>query len=136
MTRVAETHPRRSQRHGLLLESGNEKRTMTRISAIGFLLCGLLNASITMAQTVGNPEAGQVKAIPCMGCHGIPGYYNVYPTYHVPKVGGQHAAYIVTALRAYKSGERDHRTMVAQATSLSEQDMADIAAYFESQGGE
>lgn len=89
-----------------------------------------------MAQTVGNPEAGQVKAIPCMGCHGIPGYYNVYPTYHVPKVGGQHAAYIVTALRAYKSGERDHRTMVAQATSLSEQDMADIAAYFESQGGE
>ena len=108
---------------------------MTRISSIGIFLWGLLTASIAMAQTVGDPVAGQVKAIPCMGCHGIPGYFNVYPTYHVPKVGGQHAAYIVTALKAYQSGERDHRTMVAQAISLSEQDMADIAAYFESQGG-
>lgn len=84
------------------------------------------------APAAGDSEAGKVKAIPCMGCHGIPGYFNVYPTYHVPRVGGQHAAYIVEALKAYKSGQRGHKTMGAQAASLSDQDMADIAAYFES----
>ncbi len=83
------------------------------------------------ASAAGDAEAGKVKAIPCMGCHGIPGYFNVYPTYHVPRVGGQHAAYIVEALKAYKSGARNHKTMGAQAASLSDQDMADIAVYFE-----
>jgi cytochrome c553 len=78
----------------------------------------------------GNAEAGQVKAIPCMGCHAIPGYSNVYPTYHVPRVGGQQAEYIVAALKAYKTRQRSHPTMQAQAASLSDQDMADIAAYF------
>ena len=81
----------------------------------------------------GDPNAGQVKAIPCMGCHGIPGYFNVYPSYRVPKLGGQHADYLVSALKAYKDGLRGHRTMQAQAASLSEQDMADIAAFFASQ---
>ena len=80
----------------------------------------------------GDPEAGALKAVTCMGCHGIPGYFTVYPTYHVPRVGGQHAGYVVDALKAYKSGARSHKTMRAQAASLSEQDMADIAAYFES----
>ena len=81
----------------------------------------------------GDPSAGQVKAIPCMGCHGIPGYFNVYPSYRVPKLGGQHADYLVSALKAYKEGQRGHRTMQAQAATLSEQDMADIAAFFASQ---
>lgn len=81
----------------------------------------------------GDPAAGQVKAIPCMGCHGIPGYFNVYPSYRVPKLGGQHADYLVAALKAYKEGLRGHRTMQAQAASLSDQDMADIAAFFASQ---
>lgn len=81
----------------------------------------------------GDAKAGQVKAIPCMGCHAIPGYSNVYPTYHVPRVGGQHPEYIVAALKAYKSKERSHPTMQAQASSLSEADMQDIAAYFSSQ---
>lgn len=80
----------------------------------------------------GDPERGSFKATPCMGCHGIPGYFNVYPTYHVPKVGGQHAEYIVSALKAYKAGDRQHATMQAQARSLSEEDMADIAAFFAS----
>ena len=78
----------------------------------------------------GDVKAGQVKAIPCMGCHAIPGYSNVYPTYHVPRVGGQHPEYIVAALKAYKAKERSHPTMQAQAASLSEDDMKNIAAYF------
>jgi cytochrome c553 len=80
----------------------------------------------------GDIKAGQVKAIPCMGCHAIPGYSNVYPTYHVPRVGGQHPQYIVAALKAYKSKQRSHPTMQAQAATLSEDDMNDIAAFFSS----
>lgn len=81
------------------------------------------------AFAVGDAAAGRVKANTCMGCHGIPNYTNAYPTYRVPKLGGQSEALIVTALKAYKSGERPHQTMRAQAANLSEQDMADIAAY-------
>jgi cytochrome c553 len=82
----------------------------------------------------GDPVAGKTKAFTCMGCHGIPGYNNVYPTYHVPKLGGQHAEYIVAALQEYKKGQRSHKTMHAQAATLSDQDMQDIAAYFEQFG--
>lgn len=81
----------------------------------------------------GDVAAGKIKAQPCLGCHGIPGYFNAYPTYHVPKVGGQHPEYIIAALQAYKSGQRSHATMQAQAATLSEQDMADIAAFFASE---
>lgn len=77
----------------------------------------------------GDAEAGRIKASTCMGCHGINDYSNVYPTYRVPRIGGQHADYIISALQAYKSGQRKHPTMQAQASSLSEQDMADIAAF-------
>ena len=65
-----------------------------------------------------------------MGCHGKPGIRNAYPGYRVPKLGGQHPTYIVKALMAYKSGERSHPTMRAIAASLSEKDMADLAAYY------
>lgn len=82
------------------------------------------------ARAEGDAKAGQVKSIPCMGCHAIPGYSNVYPTYHVPRVGGQHPEYIVAALKAYKTKQRSHPTMQAQAASLSEEDMSDIAAFF------
>jgi cytochrome c553 len=96
-----------------------------------FLSVMLVAATATTgARAEGDPAAGQVKAIPCMGCHAIPGYSNIYPTYHVPKVGGQHAAYIVAALKAYRAGDRSHPTMRAQASSLSDDDMNDIAAYF------
>ena len=84
------------------------------------------------ASAEGDAKAGQVKSIPCMGCHAIPGYSNVYPTYHVPRVGGQHPEYIVAALKAYKTKQRSHPTMQAQASSLSEEDMNDIAAFFSS----
>ena len=81
------------------------------------------------AQAAANPEAGRIKANTCMGCHGIPAYNNVYPTYRVPKLGGQSAQYLASALHAYKSGERPHKTMQGQASSLSDQDIEDIAAY-------
>jgi len=82
------------------------------------------------AHAAGDAAAGRVKAQTCTGCHAIASYNNVYPTYHVPKLGGQHAEYIVAALKAYKSGERAHKTMHANAINLSDQDMQDIAAFF------
>lgn len=82
------------------------------------------------AQAEGDAAEGRKKADTCMGCHGIPKYNNVYPTYRVPLLGGMPAGYIEAALKAYKSGERSHPTMQAQAATLSDQDMADIAAFF------
>jgi len=102
---------------------------MLRCLSVG-LTAGMLVS--TGARAEGDIKAGQVKAIPCMGCHAIPGYSNVYPTYHVPRVGGQHPEYIVAALKAYKAKQRSHPTMQAQAASLSEDDMNDIAAFFSS----
>lgn len=96
------------------------------------MLLGLLPLA---ASAAGDATAGKAKAFTCMGCHGIPDYNNVYPSYRVPKIGGQHAEYIVSALQAYKSGQRSHTTMQAQAGSLSDEDMQDIAAYFASQTG-
>lgn len=93
----------------------------------GFALAGLLATSVSLA--AGDPEAGRAKAETCFGCHGIPEYTSTYPTYSVPKLGGQHAERIITALQAYRSGARQHPTMSAQAASLSDQDIEDIAAY-------
>ncbi|MGH8746633.1 MAG: c-type cytochrome, partial [Burkholderiales bacterium] len=79
----------------------------------------------------GNAAAGKTKTSMCIGCHGIVGYRTAYPeVYPVPKIGGQQAAYIVSALKEYKSGARWHPSMRAIAGSLREQDMADLAAYF------
>ncbi len=89
----------------------------------------LAAAVVAPAMAGGDAAAGRIKANTCMGCHGIPNYNNVYPTYRVPRIGGQSADYIAAALHAYKSGERPHKTMQAQAASLSDQDIADVAAY-------
>jgi len=91
----------------------------------------LLAAASGAAFGAGDAAAGKGKTSMCAGCHGIPGYRTVYPeTYQVPKLGGQHAQYIVDALKAYKAGDRKHTTMRAIAGSLSEQDMNDLAAYY------
>ncbi len=82
------------------------------------------------AYAAGDAARGKELSYTCLGCHGIPNYKNVYPTYSVPELGGQHAAYIVTALKEYRSGERAHATMHQQAASLSDQEIEDIAAYF------
>ena len=101
------------------------------LSSLALLAASALPISAIAA---GDAAAGKTKAFTCMGCHGIPSYNNVYPSYHVPKLGGQHANYIAAALQAYKSGQRRHSTMRAQAASLSEQDMQDLAAFFAQSG--
>ena len=100
----------------------------SRISLAVLLLVAPL-AAIAQAPVVGDATRGQALAYTCSGCHAIPNYKNVYPTYSVPKLSGQRPEYLVAALRAYKSGERSHGTMHSQASSMSEQDMADIASY-------
>lgn len=77
----------------------------------------------------GDAAKGKVKFTTCEGCHSIEKYFNAYPTYRVPKLGGQHAAYIQSALRSYQSGDRNHETMRANAANLSKDDIADISAY-------
>jgi cytochrome c553 len=72
---------------------------------------------------------GAKLAYTCHGCHGIPDYKNAYPIYNVPKLGGQHVAYMVLALKGYQDGSRAHPTMHAQAATLKPQDLEDISAY-------
>mgnify|MGYP006191377037 CR=1 FL=1 len=84
----------------------------------------------------GDVKAGESKAAMCIGCHGIPGYQNSFPEIHkVPMISGQSDKYIVAALTGYKSGERKHPSMRGIAGSLSEQDMADLAAFYSAQAG-
>lgn len=93
-----------------------------------------LAAALAMAAggalAAGDATQGRIKAETCLGCHGIPNYTNASPVYKVPKIGGQHADYIVAALKAYATGQRDHQPMHGSAATLSDEDMADIAAYF------
>lgn len=95
-------------------------------------------ATCALAQgAAGDAAAGKKKAEMCIGCHGIPGYQNSFPEIHkVPKISGQSDKYIVAALSAYKSGERKHPSMRGIAGSLSEQDMADLAAFYSAQAGQ
>jgi cytochrome c553 len=96
------------------------------------LLVLLLMTCGMQAFAAGDVKNGKLISYTCTGCHGIKFYMNAYPSYHVPRLGGQNEAYIASALKAYKSGERSHATMQAQAGSLSDQDIADISAYFSS----
>lgn len=102
----------------------------------------LLHISLALAATLGafstaqaqDVAAGQKKVAMCIGCHGIPGYRASFPEVHqVPMIAGQNAKYISTALVAYAKGERKHPTMRGIAQTLSEQDVADIAAFYEQQ---
>jgi cytochrome c553 len=91
----------------------------------------VLSVAGSAALAEGDAAAGHKKNHSCTGCHGIPGWRTAFPeVYKVPKLGGQHAAYIIAALKGYKSGERKHGTMQAIAATLTEQDMADLAAYY------
>lgn len=87
---------------------------------------------LAVGNPAGDPVAGKVKAIAiCSGCHGIPGTKAAYPeVYSVPKIGGQNPAYLVSALKSYKSGERFNQTMRGLAAALSDKEMVDIAAYY------
>ena len=100
-----------------------------RICSIAAMLC--LASAPAFAQSKGDVKAGDRKSSMCVGCHNIPGYKTAFPAvYSVPKLDGQHAAYIAKALQAYKSGERKHPSMRAVAASLTDQDMADLAAFY------
>ncbi|HEY4374598.1 MAG TPA: c-type cytochrome [Burkholderiales bacterium] len=130
---------------------------LLRISALGALLAAALpsfaqNAAPAPAAPAAAPAAaapaapaslaGTVpndagvghsggKAAMCIGCHGIPGYQMAFPhVYHVPMIAGQNEKYIENALKAYKSGERKHPTMHSIASSLSDADIAELAAYY------
>ena len=81
------------------------------------------------ASLTGDAGRGRTLTYTCQGCHGITGYKNAYPNYHVPRIGGQSPQYLINALTEYKQGARKHPTMQAQAQSFSAQDIADIAAY-------
>lgn len=86
-------------------------------------------APVTNAPLSGDAATGRLLTYTCQGCHGVDGYRNVYPHYHVPKIGGQSREYLVNALHEYKRGTRRHPTMQAQAQSFTDQDIADIAAF-------
>jgi cytochrome c553 len=93
----------------------------------------LLAAAPLAAETAkGDPKAGRALVYTCGGCHGVAGYENAYPNYHVPRIAGQNYDYLVAALNGYKKGERAHPTMRAQGESLSEKDISDIASYLSS----
>lgn len=108
-------------------------KLFSTISALAVASVTALYAPASGAQEVkGDPVAGQKKVAMCIGCHGIVGYQASFPEIHkVPKISGQGAKYIVAALNEYKTAARKHPTMRAIADSLSEQDMADVAAYYE-----
>lgn len=80
----------------------------------------------------GDAKNGRALTDTCLGCHAIKNYRTLYPMYKVPKLGGQNEAYLVAALKAYRDGARPHKTMHAQAATLSDQEMADVAAYLAS----
>jgi cytochrome c553 len=107
---------------------------MTRLSQLAAAVALAFAASAAAAQApamAGDPARGAQKIQMCQGCHGIEGWRTAFPeVYRVPKIAGQHPAYFALALKAYRSGERDHPSMRAIAGSLSDQDIADLAAYY------
>lgn len=120
-------------RHNGVVPTLNDiKYTMNSLCSTAILAGLALAAASSQAWSAdGNADSGKKKTQMCAGCHGIEGFRTAYPdVYTVPKLGGQNPGYIVSALKAYKSGDRLHPTMRGIAASLSEQDMADLAAYY------
>jgi cytochrome c553 len=127
----------------VLREAFTTREPMTRFLTCAALVCAALLPAVGTAQTpaaapaapaaapAGDPNKGAQKVAMCQGCHGIPGWRTAFPeVYRVPKLSGQNPAYIVAALKEYKSRNRSHPSMIAIAASLSDEDMANLAAYF------
>ena len=109
---------------------------VSRLVKVGFLTASLACVVVApTAQAEGDASAGEAKAYTCLGCHGVKHYVNTYPSYHVPRIAGQHSAYLIAALQAYRAKTRSHPTMQANAALLSDQDIEDISAWFAAQGG-
>jgi cytochrome c553 len=108
-------------------------RTTTLAAAIALALGAVTGAASaqTAAAPAGDPVKGRAKTQMCEGCHGIPGWRTAFPeVYTVPKLGGQHQGYLVAALKAYRSGDRSHPTMRSVASNLTDEDIANLAAYY------
>jgi cytochrome c553 len=113
-------------------------RKMNKLLTTVFALAVASVTATSFAEDLkGDAKAGEKANAMCIGCHGIIGYQASFPeVYKVPKISGQNAKYIASALAQYKAGDRKHPTMRAIAESLSEQDMANLAAYYSTHGGE
>ena len=110
------------------------KTTLSPMFAAAAVVLALASAP-AQAQVTGDAKAGEGKVAMCIGCHGIVGYQASFPeVYRVPRIAGQNAKYIAASLEAYKKGDRKHPSMRGIATSMSEQDIADVAAYYEQLG--
>jgi cytochrome c553 len=107
-------------------------RPLTIAASLLLALPTIAAAQQAAAPAAGDAAKGKQLTYTCQGCHGVTGYKNAYPNYHVPRIGGQSAQYLLNALTEYKQGKRKHPTMQAQAESFSDQDIADIAAYLSS----
>lgn len=108
---------------------------MKKLLSSFIALAAFASAGVQAQDVKASPEAGQKKAAMCIGCHNIPGYQASFPEIHkVPMISGQGAKYISSALNAYKKGERKHPTMRSIAGSLTDQDIADLSAFYEQQG--
>ena len=107
------------------------EKTMMKRSLLSAACLALAFAALPVAAK-GDAEKGKALFYTCTGCHGIADYKNAYPSYRVPKIGGQDKDYIIAALTEYRKGERNHPTMKAQAQSFSPQDIEDIATYLSS----
>jgi len=104
------------------------------LAVLAFAAAASATCAAGAADIVGNPKAAPNKIEQCIGCHGIPEYKTAFPeVYQVPMIGGQSAKYIEAALHAYKKGDRQHPQMTPTAKVLSDQDIADIAAYYAQQ---
>ncbi len=112
-----------------------QSKTITVVLAFAGMFAGAFTAAQAQ-DAAGNKGAGKEKAAMCIGCHGIVGYQASFPEVHkVPMISGQNGKYIVAALTAYKKGDRKHPSMRGIAASLTDKDMADLAAFYESQHG-
>lgn len=107
-------------------------RAATAVFAMGLGSLLAQSAFAQQAPLTGNAQRGATLASTCLGCHGIQGYRNAYPDYAVPRLAGQHPDYLVSALKEYRNDSRQYPTMHLQALSLSDQDIADVAAYLAS----
>ena len=108
------------------------KTVLSLIASIGFGAFSLAASAQAPAAAKGDAAAGKGKAVAiCSGCHGVPGVRTAYPSvYSVPRLGGQNADYIASALRSYRAGDRYNQTMKGLASALTEKDIVDIAAYY------
>src|SRR6266404_5696835 len=105
-------------------------RSGVLVAAAVYLGAASVSAMAQEPALQGSPQRGKQLSYTCLGCHGVDGYKNAYPNYSVPELEGQHPEYLGAALKEYRDGDRAHLTMHSQASTLTDQDIADIVAYF------